>query len=90
MFRRSYNPIVCTMALISLTYALMSISYGCILYIVQFKTLQSMYKAMKWAQEPHGTTAFICERCGGNVGLVHVHALSPLPLVSSSLICAGP
>lgn len=43
------DPAVRTTALISLTCALMSLSYGCV-YIVRFGTMRSMYKAVRWAQ----------------------------------------
>lgn len=43
------DPIIRTAALLSLTSALMSLSYGCI-YIVRFGTMRSMYKATRWAE----------------------------------------
>lgn len=43
------DPAVRTTALISLTCALMSLSYGCV-YIIRFDTMRSMYKAVRWAQ----------------------------------------
>ncbi|KAI6155961.1 hypothetical protein BKA82DRAFT_1006775 [Pisolithus tinctorius] len=49
------NPAIRSMALLSLTFALMSLSYGCI-YIVRFTTMKSMYKATRWAQEVQGTS----------------------------------
>ncbi|KAI5988686.1 hypothetical protein F5J12DRAFT_728082 [Pisolithus orientalis] len=52
------NPAIRSMALLSLTFALMSLSYGCI-YIVQFSTMKSMYKATRWAQEVQGTSTNI-------------------------------
>ena len=36
-------------ALFSLICSIMSLSYGCI-YIVQFGTMRSMYKASRWAE----------------------------------------
>lgn len=39
-----------TAALLSLIFATMSVSYGCI-YIVRFSTMRSMYRASKWADE---------------------------------------
>ncbi|KAL4075486.1 hypothetical protein J3A83DRAFT_4068433, partial [Scleroderma citrinum] len=52
------DPVVRTAALLSLTCALMSLSYGCI-YIVRFGAMHSMYKATRWAQESQRTTTFI-------------------------------
>ncbi|KIM62950.1 hypothetical protein SCLCIDRAFT_1214489 [Scleroderma citrinum Foug A] len=52
------DPAVRTTALISLTCALMSLSYGCV-YIIRFDTMRSMYKAVRWAQETQRTTTFI-------------------------------
>ena len=43
------DPVIRTAALLSLTSALMSLSYGCI-YIVRFGTMRSMYKATRWAE----------------------------------------
>ena len=43
------DPVIRTAALLSLTSALMSLSYGCI-YIVRFGTMRSMYKAARWAE----------------------------------------
>ena len=43
------DPVIRTSALLSLTSALMSLSYGCI-YIIRFGTMRSMYKATRWAE----------------------------------------
>lgn len=43
------DPVTRTAALLSLTSALMSLSFGCI-YIVRFGTMRSMYKATRWAE----------------------------------------
>lgn len=43
------DPVIRTAALLSLTSALMSLSFGCI-YIVRFGTMRSMYKATRWAE----------------------------------------
>ena len=43
------DPVIRTAALLSLTSAMMSLSYGCI-YIVRFGTMRSMYKATRWAE----------------------------------------
>jgi hypothetical protein len=43
------DPVIRTAALLSLTSALMSLSYGCI-YIVRFGTMRNMYKATRWAE----------------------------------------
>ena len=43
------DPVIRTAALLSLTSALMSLSYGCI-YTVRFGTMRSMYKATRWAE----------------------------------------
>ncbi|KAG6328110.1 hypothetical protein ID866_10979 [Astraeus odoratus] len=53
----AYDPIVRTTALLSLTCALVSLSYGCI-YIAKFGTMHSMYKATRWALEAQRSTAF--------------------------------
>ncbi|KAF8131137.1 hypothetical protein EV363DRAFT_1165666, partial [Boletus edulis] len=52
------DPVIRTAALLSLTSALMSLSYGCT-YIVRFGTMRSMYKATRWAEEAARTTTFI-------------------------------
>ncbi|KAG8218229.1 hypothetical protein J3R82DRAFT_3797 [Butyriboletus roseoflavus] len=52
------DPVIRTAALLSLTSALMSLSYGCI-YIVRFGTMRNMYKATRWAEEAARTTTFI-------------------------------
>ncbi|KAH7921983.1 hypothetical protein BV22DRAFT_1131814 [Leucogyrophana mollusca] len=52
------DPVTRTAALLSLTSALMSLSYGCV-YIVRFGTMRSMYKATRWAEEARKTTTFI-------------------------------
>ncbi|OAX34449.1 hypothetical protein K503DRAFT_774526 [Rhizopogon vinicolor AM-OR11-026] len=54
----SQDPVVRTAALLSLTSALMSLSFGCV-YIVRFGTMRSMYKATRWAEEARQTTTFI-------------------------------
>ncbi|KAG1740224.1 uncharacterized protein EDB91DRAFT_1329080 [Suillus paluster] len=54
----SQDPVIRTAALLSLTSALMSVSFGCI-YIVRFGTMRSMYKATRWAEEARKTTTFI-------------------------------
>ncbi|KAI6038095.1 hypothetical protein EDC04DRAFT_3113890 [Pisolithus marmoratus] len=54
----AYDPVIRTTALLSLTCALMSLSYGCV-YIVRFATMKTMYKAARWAQETQRTTTFI-------------------------------
>ncbi|KAI6038084.1 hypothetical protein EDC04DRAFT_2698155 [Pisolithus marmoratus] len=51
----AYDPVTRTTALVSLTCALMSLSYGC-LYMVRFETMKSMYMAARWAQETQRTT----------------------------------
>jgi len=43
------DPVIRTAALLSLTSALMSLSYGCI-YIVRFGTMKNMHKATRWAE----------------------------------------
>ncbi|KAI6038086.1 hypothetical protein EDC04DRAFT_2698203 [Pisolithus marmoratus] len=50
--RMAYDPPICTTALVSLTSALMSLSYGCV-HIVRLATIKSMHKATRWAQETH-------------------------------------
>lgn len=45
----SQDIVIRTAALLSLTSALMSLSFGCI-YIVRFATMKSMYKATRWAE----------------------------------------
>ncbi|KAG2072876.1 hypothetical protein BDR04DRAFT_1096122 [Suillus decipiens] len=52
------DPVIRTAALLSLTAALMSLTFGCI-YIVRFDTMRSMYKATRWAEEARKTTTFI-------------------------------
>ncbi|KAG1840906.1 hypothetical protein DFJ58DRAFT_84489 [Suillus subalutaceus] len=52
------DPVIRTAALLSLTSALMSLTFGCI-YIVRFGTMRSMYKATRWAEEARKTTTFI-------------------------------
>ncbi|KAI6013285.1 hypothetical protein EDC04DRAFT_714789 [Pisolithus marmoratus] len=51
----AYDPVTRTTALVSLTCALMSLSYGC-LYMVRFETMKGMYMAARWAQETQRTT----------------------------------
>ncbi|KAI6010544.1 hypothetical protein EDC04DRAFT_2580839 [Pisolithus marmoratus] len=51
----AYDPVTRTTALVSLTCALMSLSYGC-LYMVRFEAMKSMYMAARWAQETQRTT----------------------------------
>lgn len=61
MFQNSVmaqDPVIRTAALLSLTSALMSLTFGCI-YIVRFGTMRSMYKATRWAEEARKTTTFI-------------------------------
>jgi len=61
MFQNSQmaqDPLTRTAALLSLTSALMSLSFGCV-YIVRFGTMRSMYKATRWAEEARKTTTFI-------------------------------
>ena len=43
------DPVIRTAALLSLTSALMSLSFGCI-YIIRFGTMRSMHKATRWAE----------------------------------------
>ena len=43
------DPITRWAALFSLIFSIMSLTYGCI-YIVQFGTMRSMYKASRWAE----------------------------------------
>ena len=43
------DPLTRWSALFSLICALMSLTYGCV-YIVQFGTMRSMYKASRWAE----------------------------------------
>ena len=43
------DPVTRTAALLSLTSALMSLSFGCV-YIVRFGTMRSMFKATRWAE----------------------------------------
>ncbi|KAK7696464.1 hypothetical protein QCA50_001121 [Cerrena zonata] len=45
-------------AIYSLICALMSLTYGCV-YIVQFGTMRSMYKASRWAEEAQRTKTVI-------------------------------
>lgn len=54
----SQDPVIRTAALLSLTSALMSVSFGCV-YIVRFGNMRSMYKATRWAEEARKTTTFI-------------------------------
>ena len=42
------DPLTRWAAIFSLIFALMSLIYGC-MYIVQFGTMRSMYKASRWA-----------------------------------------
>ncbi|KAI6119266.1 hypothetical protein EDD17DRAFT_733356 [Pisolithus thermaeus] len=50
----AYDPSVRTLALVSLTCALMSLIYGC-MYIIQSTILKSMYKTTSWVQETQRT-----------------------------------
>ena len=43
------DPLTRFAALFSLIFSIMSLSYGCV-YIVQFGTMRSMYKASRWAE----------------------------------------
>ena len=43
------DPLTRWAAIFSLIFALMSLIYGC-MYIVQFGTMRSMYKASRWAE----------------------------------------
>lgn len=43
------DPLTRYSALFSLIFSIMSLTYGCI-YIVQFGTMRSMYKASRWAE----------------------------------------
>ncbi|KAI9572454.1 hypothetical protein HD554DRAFT_2202859 [Boletus coccyginus] len=52
------DPVIRTAALLSLTSALMSLSYGCI-YSVRFGTMKNMHKATRWTEEAARTTTFI-------------------------------
>lgn len=52
------DPVIRTAALLSLTSALISLTFGCI-YIVRFGTMRSMYKATRWAEEARKTTTLI-------------------------------
>lgn len=46
------DPLVRSSALLSLIFAIMSLSYGCV-YIVQFGTMKNMERASKWAEVRH-------------------------------------
>ncbi|KAG9317031.1 hypothetical protein JVU11DRAFT_1213 [Chiua virens] len=52
------DPVIRTAALLSLTSALMSLSYGC-MFIVRFGTMKNMNKATRWVEEAARTTTFI-------------------------------
>ncbi|EIW81741.1 hypothetical protein CONPUDRAFT_136535 [Coniophora puteana RWD-64-598 SS2] len=54
----SLDPLIRTPALISLTCALMSLSYGCV-YIVRFGTMRTMHNALRWADEARHTETSI-------------------------------
>lgn len=43
------DPLTRSAALFSLVFSIMSLTYGCI-YIVQFGSMRSMYKASRWAE----------------------------------------
>ena len=43
------DPLTRWAALFSLIFAIMSLTFGCI-YIVQFGTMRTMYKASRWAE----------------------------------------
>lgn len=43
------DPLTRWSALLSLIFSIMSLTYGCI-YIVQFNSMRSMYKASRWAE----------------------------------------
>ncbi|KAI6027084.1 hypothetical protein EDC04DRAFT_2899357 [Pisolithus marmoratus] len=79
----AYDPLTRTTALLSLTCALMSLSYGCV-YIVRFATMKTMYKAGKMGTgNSENYNVYIMERVGHAgvalrvVGLVRVHTLFP-------------
>lgn len=52
------DPLTRFAALFSLIFSIMSLTYGCI-YIVQFGTMRSMYKASRWAEEAQKTKTVI-------------------------------
>ncbi|KAH8105439.1 hypothetical protein BXZ70DRAFT_920863 [Cristinia sonorae] len=52
------DPLTRWAAILSLVFALMSLTYGC-MYIVQFGTMRSMYKASRWAEEARKTRTFV-------------------------------
>ncbi|KAI0683596.1 hypothetical protein BC835DRAFT_1295676, partial [Cytidiella melzeri] len=52
------DPLTRWAALFSLICALMSLTYGCI-YIVQFGTMRTMYKASRWAEEAQRSKTMI-------------------------------
>jgi len=52
------DPLTRFAALFSLIFSIMSLTYGCI-YIVQFGSMRSMYKASRWAEEAQKTKTFI-------------------------------
>ncbi|CAL1701919.1 unnamed protein product [Somion occarium] len=52
------DPLTRWAAILSLICALMSLTYGCV-YIVQFGTMRSMYKASRWAEEAQRTKTVI-------------------------------
>ena len=43
------DPLTRWSALFSLIFTIISLTYGCV-YIVQFGTMRSMYKASRWAE----------------------------------------
>lgn len=43
------DPLTRWSALLALIFSIMSLTYGCI-YIVQFNSMRSMYKASRWAE----------------------------------------
>lgn len=52
------DPLTRWSALLSLIFSIMSLTYGCI-YIVQFNSMRSMYKASRWAEEAQKTKTMI-------------------------------
>ncbi|KAI0075404.1 hypothetical protein K474DRAFT_1559655, partial [Panus rudis PR-1116 ss-1] len=52
------DPLTRWAAILSLICALMSLTYGCV-YIVQFGSMRSMYKASRWAEEARRTKTLI-------------------------------
>ncbi|OBZ65420.1 hypothetical protein A0H81_14626 [Grifola frondosa] len=68
------DPLTRSVALVSLIFAIMSLSYGCV-YIVHFGTMRSMDRASRWAEEAQR----IKPQYGGTSGCSLLHPPSGLP-----------